>query len=211
MTNKPLRDIDSGERMERFRLVAWLGLPVFVILSLAEWKVVGFSGKLFLLMALNLGFIAVLCFLILRGIDFGARAWVNAVSGAGNIPPAPSFSAQESLIIRGHYAEAEKSFREHLTLHSGDHDARLALAELYRRHLENPAAAERLYLEVRQGKATAKQVATASNQLIDLYRATGQRGRLMGELARYAERYAGTRAGAEAKKALDGMKRETSG
>jgi Tetratricopeptide repeat len=208
MANKPLRDTDAAERMNRLRVILWFGPAAFVILSFAEWKAVGFGPTLLLLMLLNLLFIGVVGYLLLKLVDLGARGWVGMVSGAGNIAPTASFSAQESLIIRGHFADAEQSFRAHLEDHPDDHDARLALADLYRRHLENPAEAERLYLLVRQGAPSRKQEAAASNQLIDLYRATGQRGRLMTELARYAERYAGSRAASEAKRALDDMKQE---
>jgi hypothetical protein len=210
MGQRRLRDTDTAERMNRLRVIVWLGPAAFLMLSLAEWKVVGFGGMLLLLMAANIVFIAVAAYLLLRGIDLGARGWVGMVSGAGNIAPAASFSAQESLIIRGHFADAEQSFLAYLADHPLDHDARLALAELYRRHLDNPGAAERLYLEVRNGKPTGKQEATAHNQLIDVYRVTGQRGKLMAELARYSERYAGTRAGAEAKRALAEMKTDES-
>jgi len=208
MPPKPLKDIDSAQRMDRLRVIVWLGPPAFLMLTLAEWKAFGFGPLLLLLMALNIVILAAAGFLLLRILDAGARSWVGMVSGAGNIAPAPSFSAQESLIIRGRFHEAENLFLLHLTDHPQDHDAQLALADLYRRHLDNPPAAERLYLEVRQGHPTSRQEATASNQLIDLYRSTGQRGKMMTELARYAERYAGTRAGAEARKALVEMKRE---
>ena len=77
------------------------------------------------------------------------------------------------------------------------------------RSLNDPMAAERLYLEVRTMNPTSRQDVTASNQLIDLYRATGQRGRLMVELARFSERYKGTRAAREARRLLDELKAET--
>ena len=211
MTPKRLLDVDSGDRMNRLRMIVWLGPAVFLMLSLAEWKAVGAGPLLLLLMILNIGVIALIVYFLTRGIDAGARSWVGMVSAAGNIAPAASFSAQESLIIRGHFREAEASFLAHLAEHPADHEARLALAELYRRHLADPTAAEQLYLQVRQNQPTKKQEATASNQLIDLYRVTGQRGRLMTELARYAQRYSGTRAGAEAKKALSQMKLEDAG
>jgi hypothetical protein len=211
MTPKRLLDVDSGEKMNRLRMIVWLGPATFLILSLAEWKAVGVGPLLLLLMLLNIGAIALIVYVLTRGIDAGARSWVGMVSAAGNIAPAASFSAQESMIIRGNFPEAEASFLAHLVEHPDDHEARLALADLYRRHLANPAAAERLYLEVRQNQPTGRQEAIASNQLLDLYRGMGQRGRLMTELARYAQRYAGTRAGAEAKKTLAQMKLENPG
>ena len=47
-----------------------------------------------------------------------------------------------------------------------------------------------------------------ANLLIELYRGTGQRGRLMMELARFADRYRGTRPGTEAARTLREMKAE---
>jgi hypothetical protein len=44
--------------------------------------------------------------------------------------------------------------------------------------------------------------------LIDLHRATGDRGGLMAELARFADRYRGTAAGEAARRELFGMKGE---
>jgi hypothetical protein len=202
MANRPPRDNDSAEVVNRLRVMLWLGPAGVLMLSLAEYKAVGAGPLLMALVVVNIIVVAGIGVLLLRGVDRGARSWVGMVSGAGNIPPAPSFSAQESLIIRGRFAEAEQSFLEWLQDHPGDHDARLALADLYRRHLASPDAAIRLYLEVRQGSPSARQEVTAANQLIDLYRMAGDRGRLMAELARYAERYPGTRAGKDARKAL---------
>jgi hypothetical protein len=192
--------------MNRLRVYLWIGPALFIMLTLAEWKTLGAGLALLLLLPVNLLFIYAVGAVLLRSIDVGARGWVGMVSGAGNIAPAPSFSGQESLIIRGQFAEARDSFLAHLEQHPGDHDARLALAHLYRSHLAEFDAAERLYFEVRQGKPTPRQEASAHNQLIDHYRRTGQRGRLMVELARFAERYASTRAGAEAKRTLEEMK-----
>jgi hypothetical protein len=195
--------------VDRLKALLWLAPPVFVILTMAEWKTVGFGIRLILLMLLNVLVIALMGKVLLRTIDTGARRWVGIVLGAGNITPAPSFSAQESLIVRGHYREAERAFQTHLESHPEDHDARLALADLYHRHLQDPAAAIRLYNDVRKGRPTPRQEASAYNQLIDLYQATGQRGQLMSELARFAARYRGTRAAEDARRRLEDLKQGT--
>ena len=66
--------------------------------------------------------------------------------------------------------------------------------------------AEALYKEVRARSPAPREEATAANGLIDLYRRTGQRGRLLGELARFAERYRGTAAGDAARRELGTLK-----
>jgi hypothetical protein len=48
----------------------------------------------------------------------------------------------------------------------------------------------------------------AANLLIELHRGTGRRDRLLVELARFADRYKGTRAGKHAAMALREMKQE---
>jgi hypothetical protein len=208
MTGKRLHDIHSGERMERFRLIVWFGTPAFFILSLAEWKAVGIGGIFFLLLVGNIGVIALICLALDRGLSVGAERWASMVSGAGNIAPAASFSFQEALVAQGRYREAEASFRDHLSQQPHDHDAQLALALIYARHLEKPEQAEHLYLAIRQGTPTPRQEVAAMNHLIDLYAATGQRGKQMGEMARFAARYPETRAGQEARRALSRMKTE---
>jgi hypothetical protein len=122
------------------------------------------------------------------------------------LPPAPSFSYQEALIMQGKYGEATDSFRDHLLQHPSDLEARLALAALLAGPATNPAEAEREFLAVRSGGATARQDLIATEGLIALYASTGQRGRHMAELARFAERFRGTPAGEGAKRALGELK-----
>ena len=60
-----------------------------------------------------------------------------------------------------------------------------------KQHLDDPAEAERLYLEVRRLQPEPGHEMRAANGLIDLYRKQGSRDRLMVELARFADRYRG--------------------
>lgn len=136
----------------------------------------------------------------------GSRGLVAAMTGAGNLKRAPSYSLQESLIARGRFEEAEQAFTVHLGSHPEDLDARLALAALVRDHRRDPARAEQLFLAARARTPTRDQEFTIANALIDLYRSTGQVGREMAELARFAERYDGTEAGRQAREALRRLK-----
>ena len=131
-----------------------------------------------------------------------SRGLVGVLTGAGNLPPAPSFSLQESLIMQGRYLEAARLFENHIAATPADDDARLALAELMVKHLHDSGAAEGLLREVVRRGANERAAWTAANGLIDLYRAAGERGPLMAELARFAERYRSTAAGAAAKREL---------
>lgn len=147
--------------------------------------------------------------LIAGGTAVSSKAFVAALTSAGNIKRAPSYSFQESLVARGKYAEAEQAYQDHLAATPDDLDARLALAAVIRDHIRDPERAERLFLEARGLGPTPAQEYAIANALIDLYRRTGQRGREMAELARFADRYRDTDGGNRAREALRRIKAET--
>ena len=138
-----------------------------------------------------------------------ATTTVKTVLGAGNLEPAPSFSVMEAAVMRGQVNEAVRLFESHLALKPLDHDAHLALAEMRWTHQRDSAAVEALVRTVRNGQPSPRHEARAYHLLIDVYRATGNDGRLKVELARYASRYAGTRAADEARRLLRELKAET--
>lgn len=147
--------------------------------------------------------------LISRGTTATSKGLVTVMTGAGNIKAAPSFSYQESLVARGRFDEAEQAYRDHLAAEPNDLDARLALAALVRDHARDSARAEHLFLEARALGPTPPQEYAIANALIDLYQRTGQTGRQMAELARFADRYRGTDGGNRAREALRRLKEAT--
>lgn len=140
------------------------------------------------------------------GMDRAAVGFTTMVYAGSGHPLPPPHSGIESLEVRGFYPEAAEAWRAHLLRFPNDHAARLKLADLYLRRLDNPAAAEALYIEVRQGQPEAKEERLAANLLIELYRATGRVDRQIVELARFAERWKGTTAGADAVRTLKALK-----
>ncbi|MFN0181777.1 MAG: tetratricopeptide repeat protein [Gemmatimonadales bacterium] len=147
------------------------------------------------------------------GIGWGAigiasRGFIAALTSTGSSPQRASFSRQEALIAQARYPQAADEFRAHLAKSPDDHAARLALADLLATRLGQSSEAERLYRAVVDGPSTDNETFTATNALIDLYRRTGQAGRLMAELARFGARYPGTRAGQSAKRELSDLKRQ---
>jgi len=145
---------------------------------------------------------------VLVGFGSGAASEriVRTLTSAGGLPPAPDFSYQDSQVIRGNPEVAREAYEAHLKAQPADLNARLALARLWRDHLGDPLKAEQLYLEARRLQPSPDQEFAIANALIDLYRASGQPGREMAELARFAERFAGTEAGAKARAALQRLK-----
>ena len=201
---------DAGDRMQRRLAFGYLigactvfGLAVGVfLLQQKEIGLLGFVGVALLGPVTGV----VVALLVWGGVGWGSRAVVSTLSGAGNLKRAPSYSLQESLVMRGKLAEAEAAYEAHLRLHPDDLDAHLALAALVRDGLKDPERAERMFREARQRTPTWTQEYAIGNALIDLYRSTGQSGKEMSELARFADRYQDTEGGRRAREALRRLK-----
>ncbi len=205
-----LRDLDSADRLFLFRALA-TAMPAGLIMGAAAGyylrKTGDWSGWIVLggaLAGLAIGGAA--GWFAYWSAGKTSRGLVHVLTAAGNLPAAPSFSYQESLVARGRYQEAADAFAAHLVDHPLDHDARLAHASILADHLGHPDAAAKLYLAVRQTSGDAGLEYRASQSLIDLYAAAGDRGRHLAELARFAERFRGTAAGRAAKEAVAKLK-----
>lgn len=215
MTRPPVSAQDAADRaqfLSLFGRILMFGLP---LLMSGEAAGVAYGwygvGTLLLLWILNLPVIYGLARLLYGVIEGGALAFANTVHGAGNLPPEPAHSGCESLVARGFYREGAEAFEALLAEHPEDNMARVKLAEVYRTHLAQPGRAEQLYLEVRRHAPSPREEMLVANLLIEHYRATGQAGRQVVELARFADRYRGTRAGADAARALAELKLRMSG
>ncbi len=191
-----LRDLDTAEQAQLLKIAVWFGPAVFIMLS-AAW------AKLYAMGSIS-GWVCALLFLLdvplvvlgIIGIHVcTSRASTSLVHGlyaVGDIPPPRSYPRQDVMIVRGQYQEAADHFRDYLRVEPDDNEARLRLADLLERHLDDLAGAERLYLEVRGHQPNRAEEMRASNGLIDLYRKRGNRERLLVELARFRDRHAGT-------------------
>jgi hypothetical protein len=201
---------DAGERMSLYHAAIWLFVAMTAFgIMVAYWLMakdrigmLGAAGVMVLAWILAAGLTAAVW--TLSGA--ASRGLVQAMTGAGNLPPAPSFSFQESLVIRGRFAEAAEAYHAHLEQAPDDFHARLALAALWRDHLKDPAMAEKLYLEARSRRPPASFDFAIGNALIDLYHRTGQRGRELAELARFADRFRNTPDGVRARQAIARIK-----
>lgn len=137
-----------------------------------------------------------------------ASGTIGAVLASGDIKRQHEFSRQESLIARGRFDEAVESFNLHLLEFPDDIPARYRLATLHLRERNDPAAAEAELLNLRRrphDRSTAKLLA---NHFVDLYTATGQRGKLMAELTRMMKEWPGTPMAQGAAKLLEETRRE---
>lgn len=132
---------------------------------------------------------------------FGSGLATSLLATRGE-PHSREYSEQQALIAAGRYGDAADSYRSHLVAFPDDIEAQLRLAALLAGPLDDPAAAESRYLEARKMGPNPRQETVIGNGLIDLHRKTGQRGRLKGELARFARIHDGTEAGAHARDLL---------
>jgi len=189
---------DPTDLIRLRRVVLLFGCPCFVILS-ALWYFMleqgWISAPVFgLLLLVNIPISAAGVIAVHRTVGNTAVFVVKTIFADGDIPPPPTYPRQDVLIVQGKYAEAADWFRDHIRIEPDDHEARLRLAMLLETYLKGYDEAERLFLQIRNAKppGDARQQMQACNLLIDLYRKTGRTDRLVGELARFVERYRGS-------------------
>ena len=191
-----------GDKVERLRVILLVGIPFlfFDVVLLAVGLLPRWSLPL-VLVGTVVGVIA-LGYAVTFLAERSAHGFLRALLSSGGERHTHGYSAQESLVMRGRFAEAIASYH-HLIAHApGDLDARLRLAELLAKEGNDLVAAEAMYLEVRVLGPSMRQDVTLSNGLIELYRRNGAREQLKGELARFARRHEGSVEGRSAQRYL---------
>ncbi len=210
MPERAPTDRDARDTAELLKIVVWFGGPAFVIVTLAEVALIRQQGwpalLLLAFLVLNVPLIGAAVYGLWRGIGSGARSIVGTIFAAGDIAPPPTYPVEETLIVRGRYAEAAERFRDRIRAEPADIEARLRLATLLEDYVRDFFGAEQLYLEVRRHRLDPRQETAVANGLIDLYRHAGRPDRLKVELARFADRYRGTAAGEAAARELGEIK-----
>jgi hypothetical protein len=200
----------SDTRAELWRAIVWCVSTTSVfalILSyvlLTEKRISGWGAAGLVVGGIVVGVVSGV--LIAVGTGWIATRMVNAITSGGGLTPRRSFSYEESLIASGRLHEARAALLAHLAREPRNLEAALALANLHRDQLRDPAGAVRVLLDLRRPPLPPAVEFSVTNQLIDLYRATGDRGRELAELARFAERFKHTTAGAQARAALTRIK-----
>jgi len=209
-----LTDIDARDVTSLLRITFWFAPACILILSFLWyrlWILGTISGAQFgilLVVDFPLAGIGVLLMNALATRHAGDP--LGGVVTAGRRDRRPTYVRQEMLIARGEYAEAAAYYRDHLVVEPDDNEARLRLALLLETRLADDGGAEALYKEVQSRHPTPQAETAATNGLIDLYRRTGRRDRLIVELARFAERFRGSPAGEGAQRELMELKGEGS-
>jgi hypothetical protein len=189
-----------------FYPVSWIALwlAARVLRDRGHLSAIGYD----ILLRANLLMALVLALLASWLLNLTVAKAAEKIATGGSSPRAPSFSLEESMIARGAFQNARETLESRLDQGPDDLAVQLRLAELCTRQLRDPSGAERWYLAARRAGGDERQRITIANGLIDVYRSSGQSGPLMVELARFAKAWPGTRAAEDARRELQGLKRE---
>ena len=203
---------DAAERAQLLRIAVLLGGPVLLIGAFALYFVLRGSHLpalvVLLLYLLLLPATWGVILLVDAGTTRSAAGVITALHAAHTAPRPQGFSRQESLVAQGRHEEAAVAYRLHLLGAPHDIAAMVALGRLLAGPLGDAPGAEEAYLSARRLESGTGWERVIANDLIDLYARTGEDGRMRVELARFADRYRGTREGDAAAERLRAM-RET--
>lgn len=185
-------------------LVCW----IFLAALLFRGRLTSFQGFL-----VGVGSIP-LCYLLTKAVRGASAVFAETAIGglfsAGNIKYQHTYSRQESLIARGQFDDAVESFQVHLMEFPDDIPGRYRLATLHLRERNDPAAGEAELLNIRRRKHDRSTAMLLANHFVDIYRATGQTGKLMAELNKMIREWPGTPMAEGAAKLLEETRRARS-
>jgi tetratricopeptide (TPR) repeat protein len=144
------------------------------------------GGLLLLAMALGV-------FVVSRTAGEALARLLTSMYGASgdSTPPPKAYSAIETLVARGAYAEAAAAYRAEIARDPADGESRVRLAELLLSRLGQPAEAASLYAQARDLARDESRRIALSLRLVDIHRdCLHDRGRVIVELRRLVDTHA---------------------
>lgn len=147
----------------------------------------------------------------LFGLRLGHMAGKGAelvYMGGATTPYEEQFSQMQALVMQEKYGEALDLFEHQIALTPGEPRVRIAAADLYGKHGQNPKRAAELYREVQrfQNVASGHDI-YATNKLADLYLGPlREPGRALVEFRRLVSRYPDSAAARNAQVAITNLK-----
>lgn len=180
-----------GDKVERLRTVTLLGPWLFLLLSAAEFILLG-GGKIppwlfgVLIFVANPLIVVALSRLIPHIANLFAHEFIETLLAAHGGPRKNEFSLVDSMIVRGRFDDAANELNSYLVAYPDDVEATIRLATLTADHLGDDTAAVELLLKARSLDINRSEAARIGNGLIDLYRTLGNEQALEEELGRFS-------------------------
>jgi hypothetical protein len=146
----------------------------------------------------------------MAGGDAAGAVAKYVTAGGSGTPYDEVFSQEQALVMQRDYATALHLFEQRILAAPNEPRVRVAAADLYMTHGENPKRAADLYKEVQR----IPEVGTGhdiyvSNKLVDLYLGPlNERGKALVELRRLIERYPGSTVADHARLGLTNLKED---
>lgn len=190
-------------------VVFGLTLPMFAVLGGGKMGLGGLTLVLFTLVgAFTLA--SASYFVGMKGGDAAGAAAKYFTAGGSSTPYEEAFSQEEALVMQRDYAAALTLFEQRIAAAPNEPRVRIAAADLYRTHGENPKRACELYREVQRiPEIMSGHDIYVSNKIADLYLGPlKDLGRALVEFRRLVERYPGSVAADHARLALTNLKED---
>jgi hypothetical protein len=197
--------------MERVRTYVLFGLLLFYFFALT-------GGALMMIGAIPnglVGWLLLLLIVVVLTLVLGALTlWIADGTGGlvarillagGETSAEPSFSYEESLIVRGRLDDAERAFERRCLDNPKDGEARIRRADFYERVKKDTTRAERFYREARHLGLPPSRELYVSLCLADLCRHAGRTEALKRELQAIVDRHGGSASGQSAQAELDDL------
>lgn len=189
------RDVDGVARAHRLKTASFAvfgGGVLGVVPGILFWAFAG-SSILYVPVGALAGFLFV--YLLVGGISGSAGALTNRLHNpSGTIPYQQQYSHAQSLAVRGRYREALDAYELCVVQNPGEPEPYLRIARMLRDEMKEPEEAARWFRKVRTAIELPRgQELLVFRELIEIYRnRLADPARAAPELARMAERFAGT-------------------
>lgn len=193
LSRKRLKDTDSAADVNKARTLVYAGAGAILGVLGGGYK----FGLLGALIGAVLGYAAVY-FVVQRLSEGGGAAMGHIYNPSGKSTPyARQYSEPQSLALRGLFQEAIDCYETYVAEFPDDPEPCIGIARIYRDHLKRYEDAVRWFRRARQaqGMNPGREV-LVTREIIEVYQGKlNEPRRAIPELARLAERFAGTRDG----------------
>jgi len=114
----------------------------------------------------------------------------TALPSGATTPPPKAYSAIEALVVRGEYGRAADAYEREIDADPADVEARIRLAELLLKHLDDAEGAATRYREARDRTSDERRRQFIAFRLVDIYRDhLHAPGRAIVELRRFLDSF----------------------